>query len=215
MWKKNVYMAKKLNASDALQLFSRKAFDDESPCEKDLLDICNGFVSYVDGHPLALKTLGSSMHGKPVGPWKAQLERLRKSAELPNNIIQAALRISYDGLRTPEKNLFLDVACFFNGEYKDRVADIVKDKDCIPDMDIHALIDKSLVTILGGKLWMHRLLQQMGWEIVCQESLKEPGGRSRLWLWEDAHRVLKKNTVSELISKNLANFCYIFPYDVH
>jgi hypothetical protein len=117
--KKNVYTAKKLNASDALQLFSREAFG-KTQCEIDLLDICNGFVSYVDGHPLALKILGSSMHDiSKIDLWKAELERLRESAELPkDDRIQTALRISYNGLSTQKKKLFLDVACFFNGEDK-------------------------------------------------------------------------------------------------
>ncbi|XP_059453461.1 disease resistance protein RUN1-like [Corylus avellana] len=205
--KKNIYNAKKLNASDALELFSREALD-KSHCEKDLLDICNGFVSYVDGHPLALKTLGSSMHDiTDIGTWKAELERLKESAELPNDDrIQTALRLSYQGLRTAEKKLFLDVACFFNGEDKDRIADILEGSPgCILETDIKAVIDKSLITILGGKLRMHNLLQQLGWEIVREESLQEPGGRSRLWRWKDVHHVLKKNTGTTAVEGIMLN----------
>ena len=43
---------------------------------------------------------------------------------------------------------------------------------------------------------MHDLLQDMGKEIVRRESPKEPGGRSRLWLYEDVIHVLKNNSVS-------------------
>jgi hypothetical protein len=74
---KNVYQAKKLNASDALKLFIREAFN-EPPCEEDLLNICNDFVSYADGHPLELKKLGSSMHDIPRDLWKLELERLER-----------------------------------------------------------------------------------------------------------------------------------------
>ena len=42
---------------------------------------------------------------------------------------------------------------------------------------------------------MHDLLQEMGKEIVRQESRGEPGKRSRLWLLEDLFHVLTKNTV--------------------
>ena len=42
---------------------------------------------------------------------------------------------------------------------------------------------------------MHDLLQEMGWEIVRQESDKDPGGRSRLWIYEDVHCALTQNTV--------------------
>ena len=42
------------------------------------------------------------------------------------------------------------------------------------NIDVH--IDKSLTTIDNwGTLWMHDLLQEMGHEIVCRASPKEPG----------------------------------------
>jgi hypothetical protein len=90
--KKNVYEAKKLDASDALQLFSQQAFN-KPLCENDLLDICNDFVSHADGHPLALKKLGSTLHDIPRDLWKAELERLRERAQLSNERTQTALRI--------------------------------------------------------------------------------------------------------------------------
>ncbi|PRQ55255.1 hypothetical protein RchiOBHm_Chr1g0322561 [Rosa chinensis] len=40
---------------------------------------------------------------------------------------------------------------------------------------------------------MHDLLQELGWEIVREQSPKEPGKRSRLWSHEDINNVLKKN----------------------
>ena len=42
---------------------------------------------------------------------------------------------------------------------------------------------------------MHDLLQKMGQAIVHQECPKDPGKRSRLWLFEDIDNVLTKNTV--------------------
>ncbi|GLT72965.1 hypothetical protein SLA2020_448560 [Shorea laevis] len=40
---------------------------------------------------------------------------------------------------------------------------------------------------------MHDLLQEMGREIVRQESPNEPGKRSRLWFHEDVRYVLEEN----------------------
>ena len=61
-------------------------------------------------------------------------------------------------------------------------------------------MDKSLITIDDhGILWMHELLQDMGQEIVRRESPKEPGGRSRLWIYKNVIHVLKNNTVSALV----------------
>ncbi|XP_024022089.1 disease resistance-like protein DSC1 [Morus notabilis] len=40
---------------------------------------------------------------------------------------------------------------------------------------------------------MHDLIQEMGWEIVRQQSIKDPGERSRLWIPHDVYNVLKNN----------------------
>jgi hypothetical protein len=191
----NIYEAKKLNTSVALQLFSWKAFG-KPHCEEEFLDLCNDFVSYAKGLPLALEVLGASLFGKKIQVWKAARDKLHA---IPRNKgIQDTLKISFDGLDDTEQKLFLHIACFFNGEDRDRVADILEGSGCHPKIDIDTLVDRSLITILERKLWMHNLLQEMGREIVRQES-QEPGGRSRLWLWKDVHHVLKKNTVSELV----------------
>ena len=42
---------------------------------------------------------------------------------------------------------------------------------------------------------MHDLLQEMGREIVRQESYEEPGKRSRLWLCKDLLHIMTKDTV--------------------
>ncbi|CAL5402656.1 unnamed protein product [Camellia sinensis] len=47
---------------------------------------------------------------------------------------------------------------------------------------------------VNNKLMMHDLIQELGWNIVRQESPKEPGQRSRLWLHEDSTHVLMENT---------------------
>ena len=100
-----------------------------------------------------------------------------------------------------EKKLFLDIACFFKGEEKNRVADILQSV-YFPDINLKNLIDKSLITLVGGeKLWMHNLLEQMGWEIVSEES-EEARERSRLWRCDDVFDVLKNNTVSGLLFRH-------------
>ena len=42
---------------------------------------------------------------------------------------------------------------------------------------------------------MHGLIQQMGWEIVRQESPKKPKKRSRIWRYEDAVSVVTEDEV--------------------
>ena len=93
--------------------------------------------------------------------------------------------------------MFLDIACFFKGDNKDCISDILESFGYYQDYNIGVLKDKSLITIDDyGILWMHDLLQDMGQEIIRRESPRVPGRRSRLWINKDVIRVLKKNTVS-------------------
>ena len=94
-----------------------------------------------------------------------------------------------------EKNIFLDIACFFNGYDKDDVVNILDSCNLYSDYGIGKLIDKCLVTLeYNDYLSMHDLLQQMGREIVQQES-EELKQHSRIWHYKDAHKLLTRNMV--------------------
>ncbi|XP_062025777.1 TMV resistance protein N-like [Rosa rugosa] len=169
-----VYKVNALSDFEALELFSLKAFK-EGEGGEDFLKLSKEFLKYANGLPLAIEVLGLSVRGRSVKLWSSALERLKKNP--PKGIIDV-LKFSFDGLEEPEKNTFLDIACFFKGDNKDRVIRILG-KDV--EFNVQVLMDKSLVTLFGTKLWMHDLIQEMGWEVVRQES-NNPGERSRLWL---------------------------------
>jgi len=150
-------------------------------------------VNYTNGLPLALKVLGSLLFTKSTNEWKSLIDKLKVE---PEKKILDILQISFDGLTETQRELFLDVACFFKGEKEDCIKEILKSFGYHPDYNIGVLKDKSLITInKNGALWMHDLLQEMGQDIVRRGS-KEPGKRTRLWLYEDILHVLKNNTVS-------------------
>ena len=115
-------------------------------------------------------------------------------AFIPNKEIQKILKVSFEGLDKNEQDIFLDIACFFKGLSKNYVVDILAACNLYPDFGISKLIDKCLIRIEFDKLWMHDLLQQMGREIVRQES-NVPWERTRLWCYDDALEVLTENTV--------------------
>ena len=85
-----------------------------------------------------------------------------------------------------EQDIFLDIACFFQGWSKNYIVDILAACDLYPDSGIPKLIDKSLISVefdncrMHDLLLMHGLLQQMGREIVQQES-NVLGKHTRLW----------------------------------
>ncbi|KAI7725565.1 hypothetical protein M8C21_009847, partial [Ambrosia artemisiifolia] len=65
---------------------------------------------------------------------------------------------------------------------------------------IKTLINRCLLsTSPNKKLVMHRLLQDMGKNIVRQESIKSPAKRSRVWLSIDTYNILSKGMGSETI----------------
>ena len=187
-----IYKAKELNNDEALKLFSLKAFKQDSPLEGYEV-LSKKFVRYTQGLPLALEVLGSFMFHRNLDAWESVLGRLNESLERK---ILDVLRISFDGLKIAEQKIFLDIACFFKGMTKYRVANILQTPHYKPYIDIDVLVEKSLITILNEKLWMHDLLQELGKEIVRCESPEKLGGRSRLWVMEDVLHVLKDNTVS-------------------
>ncbi|KAH9782821.1 Disease resistance-like protein DSC1 [Citrus sinensis] len=188
----NIYEVNGLEYHEALELFCNFAFKHDY-CLDDLLVLLEHVVKYANGNPLALRVLGSFLHQKSKLEWENALENLKMISD-PN--IYDVLKISYNELKSEEKNIFLDIACFFAGEDKDFVLRILEVSNCV----LNVLVNKSLITLsYSNKLQMHDLLQEMGREIVRQEFVKEPGKRSRLWYHEDVYHVLKKNKGTDAI----------------
>ncbi|KAM3321431.1 hypothetical protein P3S67_008633 [Capsicum chacoense] len=66
---------------------------------------------------------------------------------------------------------------------------------------IKVLMEKSLITILNGRITMHQLIQEMGWHIVRREVSYDPRIYSRLWNCEDISPVLERNLGTEKIER--------------
>ena len=182
-----IYEVTKLNESEARELFNLHAFH-TSKYGEDYLELAKQIICYADGLPLALEIIGSDLCGKNIQEWKSALEKYKN---IPHKDIQKILKISYDGLEKHEKEIFLDISCFFKGYNKDDVVNTLDSCNLYSVHGIGKLIDKCLITLkYPDHLSMHDLLQQMGREIVQQES-KE----LRIWRYEDAHKLLIGNMV--------------------
>ncbi|CAL5401846.1 unnamed protein product [Camellia sinensis] len=207
-----VHKVEKLDNDESLELFSWHAFGKNCPIDGFIED-SKRVVHYCGGLPLAIKILGSSLSGKSLNIWKSQLEKLKA---FPDHEILGKLKISYDSLQDDhDKNLFLHVACFFVGMDEDWVVTILDGCDFYTMVGIQNLIDRCLLTIdERKKLVMHQLVQEMGREIVRQESPKEPGERSRLWNHKDSLNVLRENTGTRKI-EGLTLDMNLFKKDKH
>ncbi|XP_040960362.1 TMV resistance protein N-like [Gossypium hirsutum] len=193
-----VYKPKTLNPDDALRLFNLKAFHSDTVPKDDFIELSGHVVCYAGGLPLALEVLGSFLCDRDIVQWRSAIERLKEDS---NKEILNTLRISFDGLEEKEKNIFLDIACFFNGEKRDLVMKVLDGCEFFPDIGIDILIKKSLIKVSDDnqRLWMHALLQEMGRKIVEEKCVDEPGKRCRLWKESDVQHVLTKNTATEVI----------------
>lgn len=184
------YEAKRLNQVESLSLFSWHAFQRIIPL-KNYMQLSNGIISYATGVPLALEVLGSSLMGRTMAQWKNTLEKLQL---IPDKKIQSILRISFDALDDDDvKNMFLDIACFFNGMNRVSVIDIFKACGFFPVVGIRILVDKCLLRFSGDTVRMHDLLRDMGRHVVRSKFPNEPGKRSRLWLHKDVYEVLTEH----------------------
>ncbi|KAM5574669.1 disease resistance protein RPV1-like [Rosa sericea] len=191
-----VYEVKMLDYNRALELFSFNAFKRNRP-PGDYLELAQRAVRYAQGLPLALIVLGSHLFRRNREEWEAIIDSCKGG---PQTEIQDVLRLSYDALGADLKGLFLDIACFFKGEQVDHVKPILEAcYDLKSVSGIAQLQEKALIRIekdawKGCRIWMHDLIEEMGKDIVYQESLNEPGERSRVWSDEDVNHVLTKKT---------------------
>ena len=186
-----LYEVEKLNFEEGYELFNWHAFRQNLP-KQDFIDLSYDAVCYCQGLPLALKILGSLLINKTIPQWESELHKLKRE---PNKKIQSILKRSFHELDHTQKDLFLDIACFFKGEDKDFVWRILDGCNFYVESGLKYLNDKCLITILDNWIDMHDLIQQMGREIVREEFPNEPSRWSRLWDSDDIERAFATSEV--------------------
>ncbi|XP_024045456.1 disease resistance-like protein DSC1 isoform X2 [Citrus clementina] len=192
---RKIYEMEALEYHHALELFSRHAFKQNHP-DVGYEKFSSKVMKYAQGVPLAIKVLGCFLYEREKEVWESAINKLQR---ILHPSILEVLKISYDSLDDKEKNIFLDVACFFQGEDVNLVMKFHNASGFYSEIGISVLVDKSLIAIDSyNKIRMHDLLQELGREIVRQESIN-PGNRSRLWHHEDIYEVLTYNTGTEKI----------------
>ncbi|KAL9667730.1 hypothetical protein QQ045_002095 [Rhodiola kirilowii] len=185
------FKVNKLNEEESIKLFSLLVFDQTLPL-KEFEEVSYKFAKYSGGLPFALQILGPLLRGEEdIEIWEDKLQTLEK---YPNQRIQVVLKLSFDSLENEdERNLFLHIAVFFVGRGKEYAFKILKVCGVYTKAGFQNLANRCLVSFSGKKLMMHPLIQEMGREIVRQESITEPGLRSRLWDHKETLYMLQKN----------------------
>ncbi|GLJ40234.1 hypothetical protein SUGI_0825960 [Cryptomeria japonica] len=173
-----------LEMNESLQLFSWHAFLKASP-SPNYEDISKRLVEACKGHPLSLEVIGSFLYDKQ-NDTECWDEALCNTTRYPK--IRERLYISYGALNDEEKEIFMDIACFFIGEEKSFPTIFWKSMYKMVGSAVSNLSMKSLIKIDDkGRFDMHDHLRDMGRSIAEKES-------TRLW---------EATRLKEAISKNI------------
>ncbi|KAK9058311.1 hypothetical protein SSX86_023152 [Deinandra increscens subsp. villosa] len=185
-----------LNDGESLQLLILHAFGRD---EHNLGDTKKSMkvVEYCNGNPLALKVMGSSLRSEDA-TWDDILESLGKEI---NPDITKVLKVSFDTLPSEkDKELFKHIACLFVGKDREFTEYVLKACGICKSSGIKILINRCLLNVDSSDiLVMHQLLQDMGRDIVRQESPKKPWKRSILWRHEECLDVLQNRQGATMI----------------
>jgi hypothetical protein len=182
-----------LNKKQAMELFLSHAFHNTKQVEKGFENIVEEIVEACAGLPLSLEVMGGFLHKKKsldmqtrLQIWEGALEKLRTGKNLDGgkkDILWKSLEISYKDLDKPEKDMFLDIACYFGG-LKEIIALRIWDSKS-STLELQNLKDRFLVKVnKDGNLIMHDQLRDMGRKFAIQEE------KNRIWDPEKHLRIL-------------------------
>ncbi|XP_028778376.1 TMV resistance protein N-like [Neltuma alba] len=189
-----IHTAQALSSDKSCELFNREAFRKDG-FKREYKELVERALAYAQGVPLALTVLGSFLYSRTVEVWESALRKLERT---PHPDIQAVLKLSYDGLDDEVKEIFLDIACFFKGKTRQHVEAMLEIFGFHTGIGLGILVDRALISLSYGVVWMHDLIQSMAFEIV-RKDCKNPGGHSRLWNSDEIVDVLKHNLGSDAI----------------
>ncbi|XP_039165081.1 disease resistance protein RPV1-like isoform X2 [Eucalyptus grandis] len=193
------YEVKEMDCDKALELFSLHAFNGVSP-PNAYRSLSREVVSMTGGLPLALEVIGSYLHDQKEEIWKEMLEMLKN---VPHDEVRDKLKISYDALGDVEKEIFLDIACFFIFQKKLWAAYFWDACHLYPHKSLKKLTDLCLIKIVDGDtIWMHDQLRDLGRDIVQKECTL-----SRLWNDKEALEVMRsKERKDKVKALNLGRY---------
>ncbi|XP_048134089.1 disease resistance protein L6-like [Rhodamnia argentea] len=202
---KLTYLVGCLDPDRSLQLFSKHVFGrDHPPNEK--MEQSREIVKIAEGLPLILEVMGSTLSicGQKEEMWDDYLVKWKKGHIKG---IGNKLMISYETLDFGQRQIFLDIACLFDGYDYSAIKCMWRDCGFCPTEGLEVLRLMSLIKIGDdNKLWMHDQLKDLGREIVSQESGGQLNKQSRLWNHEEALKIL----LSEKRNAKLEALCLKF-----
>ncbi|CAM6121861.1 unnamed protein product [Calypogeia fissa] len=117
----DIYEVPLLDPSKAEELFMTRAFPTQAILPPKLVLDIRAIVEKCGGLPLTLEVLGNYLRNKEDGRfWKQTLLALEKAQAIDDleERLWTTLKVSYDGLKDVEKQMFLDATTFFSERRK-------------------------------------------------------------------------------------------------
>ncbi|GLJ38796.1 hypothetical protein SUGI_0790870, partial [Cryptomeria japonica] len=186
----SIYPIKGLNPRHAKELLCWHSFLQSSP-PIEFEDLVEKFVHNCKGLPLSLRVFGGLLYKKPKEYWNSQLKKI--SRILPHDI-KEKLKISFNALDKEEKEIFLDIACFFLGEKKNVAIEVWDGSGWCGVHSWEVLENKCLVEVDEcNKIKMHDQLRDLGREIAKEWS------PHRIWSTEQIKDIQKQATMERVI----------------
>uniref|UniRef100_A0A7I4FD15 Protein kinase domain-containing protein n=1 Tax=Physcomitrium patens TaxID=3218 RepID=A0A7I4FD15_PHYPA len=176
-----------LDKDASLKLFTAYSYRDGDELPKELIGIGKEIVTTCNSLPLSLKVLGSFLGGqKRLRCWERALQKLRRRSLDGDEIdseykLWTILKIIFDVMKVEEKNIFLDICCFFcnnvkwGGTMKETIIQIwTNKKSGVEEQDVSNVLDmlvhQSMIKVeKNGVIKVHDQLQDMGQKIVEEE----------------------------------------------
>eukprot|EP00253_Pinus_taeda_P019287 PITA_19287 len=156
----SIYTLTGLDTEHSRELFCFHAFHQPYPVA-GFEEVVDEFSAVCRGLPLALKVIGATLCGNDLEYWKTYLCETSDISKIAPLEIQKQLRISYDRLDVEEKQIFLDIACFFNGEDRDKAERV------LGSLGIRNLENKGFVHVDSeNRIHMHDLLLDLGRDVA-------------------------------------------------
>lgn len=183
-----IYTLKGLKPEQSRELFCLHAFCNRDPDHQDFESLVDDFVEYCQGLPLSLKVIGAHLSGeKDTSHWRAELDKFQRNL---HKDIKAILRISYDALDEEEKDIFLDIACFFVGHNKQIAIETWKGSGWHGSLGFQRLEKRCLVEVDStNEIHMHDHLRDLGRDIAMRSH------PHRLWCPKENIADLRKKSL--------------------
>ncbi|XP_057846810.1 disease resistance protein Roq1-like [Cryptomeria japonica] len=135
------YHLKGMNRNDGSQLFCWHAFGQPFPLS-GYEGFVHAFVDVCGGLPLSLQVLGRHVRGGTASYWRLELDKAKKTL---SREVKDRLRISFDALDGEQKEVFMDIACFFLDKPKIIAEQVWKGLGWNAQHALQRLMDKLLV----------------------------------------------------------------------